>query len=94
MKAPAEKVGAATVHSPDEEKFIVVLKDRKGVFSRFVELFTLAKNKHTVSYTTNLFAAKRFNQSTAHAIAKRISITGTTTRVEWVSDDRMVREVS
>lgn len=94
MGAPAEKVGAASVHSPDEERFIVVLKDRKGAFSKFVEFFTVAKKKDTVGHTTNLFAAKRFNQTTAHAIAKRISIGGTTTRVEWLSDDRMVREVS
>jgi hypothetical protein len=94
MGAPAEKMGAASVHSPDEERFIVALKDGKGSFSRFVEFFTLEKKKYTLSHTTNLFAAKRFNQVNAHAIAKRISITGTTTRVEWVSDDRMVREVS
>jgi hypothetical protein len=94
MRAPAESLGAATVHSPDEVRFVVVLKDRKGVFSKFVELFTLVKGKYTVSHTKQLSSAKRFNQTTAHAIAKRISTGGITTRVEWVSDDSMVREVS
>lgn len=94
MRAPTENVGVASVHSPEEEAFIVVLKDRKGTFSKFVQQFTLTKNRHTVRHTTNVSAAKRFNQTTAHAVAKRISTGGTTTRVEWLSDDRMVREVS
>jgi len=97
MGVLVEKFGPASVRtmSPKVERFFVVsIEDARGIFSLFVESFTPNQSQRQLRRTHDLTCAQRFSQSSAHAVARRISTFGTITRVERVSSNGMIREVA
>jgi hypothetical protein len=92
--AGKKNVGSVRLTSPSEQKFIVALKDVYDDWNLFVTLFVRHRNHYSFRQTAVLAQAMRWNRNTAHAVANQISMFGIMTRVEWVSDDCMDREVA
>lgn len=96
MGSPVEKFGPGSVRGEDTqmEQFVVSMKDARGGFSLFVESFTPNQSRHKLRRTRDLSCAQRYSQMFAHAVARKISTFGITTRVERVSPNGMIREVA
>lgn len=96
MGTPVERIGPSSVRSitPKMERFVVSIKDARGIFSLFVESFTPNQSQQKLRTTRDLWCAQRFSQNSAHAVARKISTFDIVSRVERVSSNGMIREVA